>query len=84
VADLAVDPPYDKIKCPKCGNTESFRETSLRDTYQNFEMYRNGSPHWAEFETGDEIIPLVIICSKCDDETVVWKRTAPISVEDLA
>jgi hypothetical protein len=83
--DPTTDPPYQTLKCPECGNTEDFAETALRDTYQAFTVVSGGEPEWDLFETGEESIPLVVACMACKDGdgVVVWKRTAPIAVEDL-
>lgn len=75
-------PDYTKLKCPKCGNTDSFLEYAFRPTSQRFNMGEKGNrgrttePNWQEFDWSDDVFVEQISCGECEDATVVWKATA--------
>ena len=66
-------PDYEKLKCPKCGNTTNFIEFALRDTKQPFIVGKDGTINWDSSDTLDDSWPTEIWCGVCEDTWVVWK-----------
>lgn len=84
-----TEPDYATLKCPKCGNTNDFREFTLRETGQPFglvpswdekKLERTREPDWDTYEVVENGIeyPQVIQCDKCEAE--VWTVAAMCAV----